>query len=245
VRLNVPIASDDPGPFERLDARSGLLKYRKGRLREPFAILEINANNVDATFADAPDPRGLQAVPEIEGDDAISNRGDANASSGKDGVTTRAMVGRSAVRKGQSGVPSMSARLSLRRKQRCIGKQFGFLGNNNVSGRSFKHRLIERLPGVAIARLNGPKAFGNPPPVGINNGAEWLNINGAGVAGSRIAFALFARAIRPAPSSAGSLGRQQGAGGSGLTPLKIGPGVGGVLQEAVQTQSVGGTLGLH
>ena len=170
--------------FERLDARGGLLKYSKVSLREPFAILEVNANHKDAPFADTPDPRGLQAVPEIEGDDAISNRGDANASSGKDGVATRAMVGRSAVRKGQSGVPSKLARLSLRRKQRFIGEQFGFLGNNNVSGRPFKHRLRKRVPRVAIARLNGPKAFRNPPPAGVGDGAERLDGNGAGVAGS-------------------------------------------------------------
>ena len=39
----------------------------------------------------------------------------------------------------------------------------------------------------------------------------------------------------------GALGGQQGAGGSRHTPLKVGPCVGGALQEAVQTQSVGGS----
>ena len=159
--------------------------YSKVSLREPFAILEVNANHIDAPFADTPDPRGLQAVPKIKGDD-VSHRGDANASSGKDGVAPRAMVGRSAVRRGQSGVPSMLARLSLRRKQRRIGKQLSFLGNDNVSGRPFKYRLRKRVPRVAIARLNGPKAFGNPPPVGVDNGAERLHVNGAVVVFLRV-----------------------------------------------------------
>ena len=105
-------------------------------------------------------------MPKIEGDN-VSNRRDADASSGQDGVASGAMVGSSAVRRGQSGVPSMFARLSLRREQRGISDQLGFLGNDNVSRRSFKYGLRKRVPRVAIAGLDGPEAFGGPPPVGV------------------------------------------------------------------------------
>ena len=59
VRLDVPIASNDPRPFERLDARGGLLKYGKVSLREPFAILEVNANHIDAPPCRYPRPTRL------------------------------------------------------------------------------------------------------------------------------------------------------------------------------------------
>ena len=173
---------------------------------------------------------------EVKGGDAISHRGDADTSSGKDGVAARTMVGRSAVRRGQSGVPSMFARLSLRRKQRCVGEQLGFLGKNNVSGRSFKHRLIERLPGVAIACLNGPKAFGDPPPVGINNGAERLNVNNNN---------SFVTDLCPARSDSTSMGPEWLVAALRMLFLRVPSGQRLLLQGALGGSRVQGGAGRH
>jgi hypothetical protein len=86
MRLDVPIASDDPRAFEGLDAYGSLLQDEQVGFREPFAVLEVYAQDVNTSFANAPNPRGLQTVPELIGNGNARNGGDADALPGQDGV---------------------------------------------------------------------------------------------------------------------------------------------------------------
>ena len=80
---------------------------------------------------------------EIIANDSIAHRGDANASSGKDGVAARTMIHSSAMCYGQGGVPPELASLPLGGKKRRVGKEFGLLGNNNVRRGSAKQSMLK------------------------------------------------------------------------------------------------------
>ena len=54
----------------------------------PLSIFKVNAENVHATFADAPNPGRLQPMPEVGPNDGVGNRGDADTLSGQNRVAS-------------------------------------------------------------------------------------------------------------------------------------------------------------
>ena len=66
------------------------------------------------------------------------------------------MVDRSAVRTGEDRVPPQSASLSLGGVDATIRQYFGLLRHDNVGTGPHQYGTLEGVPGVPIARLDGP-----------------------------------------------------------------------------------------
>ena len=54
--LKIPVAADDPRPLEGFDVNGSLLEDVHIGFGQPFSIFEIDANDVDATLANASNP---------------------------------------------------------------------------------------------------------------------------------------------------------------------------------------------
>ena len=50
VRLHVPVASRNPGAFDGLEAKGGLLKQVHVGGREPLTVLKVDVQDVNASF---------------------------------------------------------------------------------------------------------------------------------------------------------------------------------------------------
>ena len=143
-----------------------------------ISIFEVDANNVNATLANASNPGRLQPMPEVSTNDGVSNRGDADAFSGKNRIASRPMVLGSAMRPGERGVPAKLASLALRGQQGSLGEEFGFLGDDDIGHRPAEHGMFEGLPRFGIRGFNGPEPFGDPPSLVIDNGAKRVDAVG-------------------------------------------------------------------
>ena len=54
--LKIPITADDPWPLEGFDVDGSLFENVHVGLGQPLSIFKINAEDENATFADAPNP---------------------------------------------------------------------------------------------------------------------------------------------------------------------------------------------
>ena len=146
VRLEVPIASNNKRSLETFNENGGVLQDEQVGFREAFADPEINAENVDPALAQASNPRRVKPMPEPNRDGVGTNSGDANALPGKNPKSSRAMVLRGAVGKGDRGVPPQAASLALGGTKSIVSDDLGFLGEEDVSPGLAKNVLLKRPP---------------------------------------------------------------------------------------------------
>ena len=117
-------------------------------------------------------------MPEVGTNDGVSNRGDADALSGKNRISPRAMVLGSAMRPGERGIPAKLASLALRGQQGSLGEELRLLGDDDIGHRPAEHGMLEGLPRIGIRGFNGPKPFGDPPSLVIDNVAKRIDAVG-------------------------------------------------------------------
>jgi hypothetical protein len=135
LRREVPVPANDPWAAKRAQCRNEHLQQRKVPLRKPFAVMEVDRDDVHATAGDASNPDRANPMGELVRHEALV-RVDANRRSDSNADARGSSISSSAPSGVDNRVPPFLTQRTLLSVSRFATKHPQLLRDNNVSGRA-------------------------------------------------------------------------------------------------------------